>query len=130
MSKKEVLNNKYAKDIKDMIEKTILSKEFEKPISHLSLVCAKSKRFINDEGENLDLKVVVRIVEKEIGMKIVPLFIDDEIIIGDQNTIMIVPMFSNQIIVKHERPDLAGMEIVHQGDVVAKINEQGVFESC
>lgn len=130
MNKKDMLNNKYAKDIREMIERNILSRKSNMPISHLSLLCAKSKRFIEKEGETLDLKEVVRIIEKEIGMKIVPLFLNDEIMSNSKNTIVIVPVFSNQIIIKHERLDLAGMEFVHQGDVVAKINENGVFESC
>lgn len=130
MNKKDMLNNKYAKDIREMIERNILPRKSNMPISHLSLLCAKSKRFIEKEGETLDLKEVVRIIEKEIGMKIVPLFLNDEIMSNSKNTIVIVPVFSNQIIIKHERLDLAGMEFVHQGDVVAKINENGVFESC
>lgn len=59
MNKKDMLNNKYAKDIREMIERNILSRKSNMPISHLSLLCAKSKRFIEKEGETLDLKGVV-----------------------------------------------------------------------
>lgn len=130
MSKKEMLNSRYSKDIKELIDSTILTNKYSAPISHLSLLCAKSKRFIEEEGEELDLKEIVKIVEREIGMKIVPLFLDDKIMSNSKNTIMIVPVFSNQIIVKRERPDLAGMEFVYRDEVLAKINEEGLFESC
>lgn len=130
MNRKQILINNYVNKIEKLINDTILSKEFDNSISHLMLICAKNKRFIEEEGETLDLKEVIKIIEKKLRMKIVPLFLDDKIVSSVENTIAIVPVFSNQIVFKYERPDLAGMKITHRGEVLARINEEGVFESC
>lgn len=130
MNRREILVDKYTKDIEKLIKEDILSKRFDKPISHLTVICAKSKRFVEEDGIRLDLKEIIKIIEKKIGMKIVPLFLDDKIMSSSKNTIAIVPVFSNQIVFKYERPDLAGMKITHRGEVLARINEEGVFESC
>lgn len=76
MGKKEILNNKYSKDIKKLIDSTILTNNYSKPISYLSLLSAKSKRFIEEDGVDYSL-ITTHIVDDE---NVLYLMVDEPII--------------------------------------------------